>query len=184
MYRSIILFAAICGLGLLPVANAVAGTEAIPLVPPQTRVEFTTYAMGLFPLRGHFERFAGELRLDNAHPADCSVTLNVEVGSLVMADPRRAKLALGPKLLDQGAYPQLLYSGSCGAGGNTGVLTLHGISKKVDLAVTRDGEKVAAEGTLHRQDFGIDGLPGIIGARITVTLVVRLPEDIARLIKP
>ena len=184
MYRFIILFAAVGGLGLLPAGNAIAATEEIPLVPPQTRVEFTTYAMGLFPLRGHFERFAGALRLDTAHPADCSVTLHVEVASLVMADPGRVKLALGPKLLDQDAYPRLLYTGSCGNGRNTGVLTMHGISKKLDLTVTRDGEMITAEDTVHRQDFGIDGLPGIIGARITVTFLVRLPEDVARLVQP
>ena len=180
-----ILFAACGTLGVLLLPGPCrAGTEAIHLVPPGTQVEFTTYAMGLFPLEGHYDRFTGELRVDPARPADCRVTLDVDVGSLVMADPSRVRLALGPKLLDQGAYPHLLYAGTCGGGHATGVLTMHGVSKPVDLMTRRDGPLVTAQGSLHRQDFGIDGLPGLIGARITITFLVRLPMEVARLVDP
>ena len=56
---------------LLP-GEAGAEPRQIPLAPPGTSAEFTSYAMGLGPIAGRFTRFSGELQVDPAHVQDCT----------------------------------------------------------------------------------------------------------------
>ena len=164
--------------------SANAQPREIPLTPPGTKAEFTTYALGLWPIPGHFTRFTGQLQVDPAHAQDCTVTLNIDVSSLEMADPERARLATGPKLLDQPRYPSLTYQGSCAGGRAAGLLTMHGVTHRLELTAKRTGRVVTATGTLHRQDYGLDGLPGLIGRTIKLTFAVSLPDDLAVLVDP
>ena len=156
----------------------------IPLTPPDTRAEFTTYAMGLWPLEGHFTRFTGQLTVDPAHTQDCAVTLQIDVASLQMADPARTRIAVGPKLLNQPQFPTLSYQGSCAGGQAAGLLTMHGVTRPLVLAARRTGQTVTATGTLHRQDYGIDAMPGLVGRTIKLTFAVSLPEDLAAIVAP
>ncbi len=170
-------------LACLPAA-AHAQTRQVALLPPATRAEFTSYAMGLWPITGHFTRFTGQLQVDPAHAQDCTVTLNIDVSSLEMADPERARTATGPKLLDAPQFPTLTYQGSCAGGRAAGLLTMHGVTRKLELTARRTGQVVTAFGTLHRQDYGIDGLPGLIGRTVKLTFAVSLPDDLAALVDP
>ena len=153
----------------------------LTLAPPGTSVRFTTYAMGVFPLTGHFDHFAGALDVDPASPNTCTVTLDISVASLQMADPDRTKQALGPALLDAAAYPHLTYQGSCVGGRASGMLTMHGVTRHLDLTATRQGETVTAEGTLRRADYGVTGMPGLLGRSIRITFAVCLPDGLAGL---
>ncbi len=182
--------ALLCGNGLLALlacslpAETRAQTRQIPLVPPGTRAEFTSYAMGLWPIAGHFTRFTGQLQVDPAHAEACSVILTIDVASLEMTDPDRARTATGPKLLDAPHFPTLTYQGSCAGGHAAGMLTLHGVTRRLELTATRRGQVVTAVGTLHRQDYGVDGLPGLISRTIQLTFTVSLPGDLAALVDP
>jgi len=161
-----------------------AETRHLPLAPPQTRAEFTTYAMGLWPLAGHFTQFSGDITVDPAHADLCTVSLDIDVASLEMADPERARLAVGPKLLNQAEFPKLTYRGTCAGGRAAGMLTMHGVTKPLFLTATRTGATVTATGSLKREDFGIDGMPGLIGRTIKLSFAVQLPEDVATLVRP
>ena len=164
--------------------NATALTAAarqVALTPPGTSVQFTTYAMGLFPLAGHFNSFTGELNVDPSNPNTCAVSLDISVASLQMADPSRTKDALSPSLLDAASYPHLIYQGSCVGGHASGMLTMHGITKKLELTATRQGDTVTAQGTLRRQEYGVTGLPGLLGRTIRITFAVSLPDGLASL---
>ncbi len=158
-----------------------AANRQVALTPPATSVQFTTYAMGLFPLTGHFDRFAGELDVDPTNPNTCAVSLDISVASLQMADPSRAKDAVGPSLLDAAAYPHLTYQGSCAGGHASGMLTMHGVTRPLELTATRQGDTVTAQGTLHRQEYGVTGLPGLLGRTIRITFAVSLPDGLAKL---
>ena len=166
------------------VSPAKADPQQIPLTPPATQAEFTTYAMGLWPIQGHFTRFSGELSVDPVRTADCTVSLHIDVASLVMADPDRAKLAVGPKLLDEARFPTLSYQGSCAGGRAAGLLTMHGVTRPLVLEARREGGTVTATGTLRRQDFGVDGMTGLIGRTIKLTFAVALPGGLASRMAP
>ncbi len=164
--------------------EARAEPRQIPLAPPGTSAEFTSYAMGLWPIAGHFTRFSGRLQVDPAHAQDCTVSLNIDVSSLEMADPARARTAMGPKLLDASRFPTLSYQGSCAGGHAAGMLTMHGVTRGLALSARRAGQVVTATGTLHRQDYGIDGLPGLVGRTIKLSFAVSLPGELAALVDP
>ena len=168
----------------LPAIPCRAQLRQVPLAPPATRAEFTTYAMGVWPLAGHFSRFTGQITVDPAHAETCGVSLDIDVASLEMDDPGRARLAIGPKLLDQADFPRLTYQGSCAGGHAAGRLTMHGVTRPIELTAHRNGQIVTATGSLRRQDFGVDGLAGVIGRTIKLTFAVQLPDDLATLVDP
>ncbi len=156
----------------------------VDLTPASTQISFTTFAMGLFPLGGHFTRFHGELQYDPADADACSVALDIDVASLSMADPARVRTALGPRLLNAAAFPNMTYHGTCSGGLATGLLTMHGATRPVSLSLVNDGAKMLARGDLHRQDFGLTGLPGLVGRTIRIAFAVTLPVRLAKPASP
>ncbi len=171
-------------LALLPAKACRAQVRHVVLAPPGTQASFTTYAMGLWPMEGHFDRFTGDIAVDPAHAESCAVSIDIDVASLQMADPVRARLAIGPKLLDQPDFPLLAYRGTCAGGRAAGLLTMHGVTLPLQLTTRRNGQVITAIGSLRRGDFGIDGLPGMIGRTIKLSFVVQLPNDLAMLVAP
>lgn len=172
-------------LGLIVVPSRIQATQTVvPLLPGTTTIDLTIYAMGLFGLPAHFTRFSGSLRVDPDTPADCRVSVQIEAASLQMEDAGRARLATGPNLLDAARYPQLSYAGSCAGGQAEGALSLHGVTRKLTLTAIRDGDRIEATGTIRRGDFGIDGLPGMIGRTIKLRFTAQLPPGLAARIDP
>jgi polyisoprenoid-binding protein YceI len=160
--------------------HAAAGT-AIALAPPASRLDYTVFALGLFPIDANFQDFAGSLTVDPHDPSRCAVVLTVRIASLHMADPARNKLALSASVLDAARFPSMHFSGTCADAGAAlaGTLTLHGVTRPLTLAVTRDGTHVTATGMLRRSDYAIGGLPGLVGQRIRFRLAADLPADTA-----
>lgn len=156
----------------------------VRLVPGTATIGLTVYAMGLLPMLGRFQRFSGSLVIDTDQADACAVTLDVEVGSLKMNDGPRTRMALGPGLLDAAHFPSLHYAGTCSAGASTGALTLHGVTRDISLAAQRSGDVVSATGSLRRGDYGIDGLPALIGRRVEMHLSVTLPPGLAARLHP
>ena len=167
------------GLGLLAAllatSPALAEPQTIRLQPDTTRIDFTTYALSMFSLVGHFSQFTGQLQIDPLQPQHCNIDIDINVTSLSMADPARVRQALAPDMLDAAAFPHLLYHGTCIPGQATGMLTLHGVSRPLQLTTARAGDEVHASGSLLRQDFGIAGMPGLVGRTIRIGFRVRLP---------
>lgn len=168
--------ALVLGALIATASDAQAGLRTIPLQPATARIDFTTYALGLFPLAGHFAAFTGALQIDPAQPDSCTITLDVDVASLAMADPTRTRQALAPDMLDATAYPHLTYRGTCSGGYANGTLTLHGTTRPLQLATFRRGDDLRASGTLHRQDFGITGMQHLVGRTIAIGFTVALPQ--------
>ena len=162
--------------------------EAAPLTmqiePDNARIGLTVFAVGLFPVPGEFHRFSGNLRVDPASPGSCDVSLDVTVASLQMDDPGRTPVALGPRLLDAAHFPTLHYSGTCSAGVATGLLTMHGVTHPLSFTASRDGDAVDARGSLRRGDFGVSGLPGLVGRRVDMRFSVTLPPGLAAQLQP
>ena len=56
---------------------------------------------------------------------------------------------------------------------------MHGVTQPLSLAPQRAGDEISATGSLRRQDFGVVGLPGLIGRRVDLLLSVTLPPGLA-----
>ena len=149
--------------------------QPVPLAPPASRLRYTVYALGLMPIQADFERFAGSLEYDPAKPANCRVRIKVEVASLHMDDPDRNRIALGVTMLDAAHYPSMRFSGRCQGAKLVGDLTLHGVTHRLSMTVSRNGTHVAATGVVQRREFGIKGLPGLVGEHVRFRLDADLP---------
>jgi polyisoprenoid-binding protein YceI len=162
---------------MLPAGGASAAE--MKLIPSDTHINLTVYAMGLFPQNGHFSNFTGTLSIDPGHPESCHVAMQVQVASLAMPTETATRTALGPTVLDAVHFPTLAYQGDCKPASTAGQLTLHGVTRPLTLTATRDANHIAASGVLRRQDYDIRGLPGLIGSMIHIVFSVDLPPDLA-----
>lgn len=165
---------ALCGAALLCRA-AGAAPQTLALTPANAKLSLTVYALGFFPLPGIYHRFSGTLDIDLAHPAFCHVRLSVEQSSLTMSDPARARRALAPDMLDAARFPTMDFDGACQGGAIEGALSLHGITRPLSLALRRAGANVTGEGRLIRHDYGIDGMPHLLGQDIKIHFATTLP---------
>jgi len=165
---------ALCGATWLSQAAA-AAPETLTLTPANAKLALTVYAMGFFPLPGDYQHFSGTLAIDPAHPGFCSVRLTVDQSSLTMSDPARARRALAPDMLDAARFPTMDFAGACQNNAIAGTLTLHGVTHPLSLTLRRSGTMVGGEGRLIRHDYGIEGMPHLLGQMIKIHFSATLP---------
>ena len=162
---------------LLPLL-LIAGTawsDQVPLRPPATAVELRTYGFGLIPFDGNFTRLQGWMRYNPSNTDVCQVMLDIEAGSLTMANETIRDHIIGPGMMDVARYPGLSFQGACDGKAVVGDLTMHGETHKVTLNYTRSAAgTVVATGELRRAEWGITGSPLIGGSIIRIR--VMLPD--------
>jgi polyisoprenoid-binding protein YceI len=146
------------------------------LDPSNSRISYTVNVAGLFPVRGAFRQFHGTVRADAAHPGACQVDVTVDVASLAMDSPARRRRALAPGMLDAAHYPTMHFTGACAPPGLAGALTMHGVTHGLALTLRPAHGRLAATGSLRRQDYGVTGLPVVIGSRVVIELSAPLPQ--------
>jgi polyisoprenoid-binding protein YceI len=162
---------------LLPLL-LIAGTawsEQLPLHPPTTAVELRTYGFGLFPFDGNFTRLQGWMRYDPSSTDFCQVMLEIEAGSLTMANETIRDHIIGPDMMDVARFPSLSFHGACNGNAVDGDLTMHGQTHKVALSYRRSAGTVVATGELRRAEWGITGSPLIGGSIIRIRVVLPDP---------
>jgi polyisoprenoid-binding protein YceI len=161
---------------LLLAAQAAAQTVAI--TPANGRIGYTVFALGLLPVRGHFEHFAGSITWLPGHPDSCQVDVEVAVASLRMDDPGRQRAALAPGMLDAAAYPSLHFSGACAADLVTGRLSLHGITRPFAVTWQYMPQQIVGYGALRRTDFGVNGLAAVLSPTVHIRFSIALPATL------
>jgi polyisoprenoid-binding protein YceI len=171
---------AVLGASLLRPAAAASPPQAaaprtLALTPATAKLGLTVYALGFIPVTGNYPRFSGTIDIDPAHPDFCRVLVTVDQASLDMGDPTRTRHALAPDMLDAAKFPTMRYAGDCRGDAIEGVLTLHGITHPLSMSLRRSGTKVSGEGRLMRQDYGIDGMPHLLGQGIRIHFSTTLP---------
>ena len=83
--------------------------------------------------------------------------------------------ALEPDMLAPDQFPTMHFTGRCQPGGLAGTLTMHGVSQPVSFVMHRTASGFTAWGALRRQDFGIDGLPHLVGSQVRIKLTAPMP---------
>jgi polyisoprenoid-binding protein YceI len=175
------LSAVLAAAALLAAAPTLAGAAArqIPLAPPVARIGYTVFALGVLPVVATFERFEGTVLQDPARPNDCRVQVTIDVASMQMDDPERRRQALAPDMLDAADFPTMHFDGACQGDRKTqslvGNLTLHGVTRRLTLAMHRNGTQVNCVGRVVRGDFGILGMGDLVAPIVRIDLNVSLP---------
>ncbi len=159
-------------------APARADTQRLPLAPPATTIAYTAYALGVLPIHAVFDRFSGSVTVTRANPLRCTIDVSVDVASLHMDNPDRQREVLSADMLDANRFPKMLFTGSCTPAGIAGVLTLHGVTRKLTLVLHQARGQIICTGSLRRYDFGVNGLSGIVASRVRLQLVTAAPQGL------
>jgi polyisoprenoid-binding protein YceI len=187
--------ALITSLAMAATAVAQAGTWQID--PPHSSAQFSVRHLGVSTVRGAFMKVSGSAKYDPADPSKGSLDATIEAASVDTRVEMRDNDLRSPNFLDVQKFPTITFHSkqtkAAGAGKLqiTGDLTIHGVTKEVVLDV--DGPSAAikdpwgnqrigasASTKIKRQDFGVNGAPGIVGDDITITIDAELIQPPAK----
>jgi len=166
-----------------------AGTWAID--PVHSEVSFSVRHMMVGKVRGRFTRFGGEIQTSEGGAP--SVTASVDLDSIDTQNPQRDEHIRSGDFFDTASHPTLSYrsTGVRQERGDLvvdGELTLHGVTRRVPLALevggvtkdpygnTRAGFTASAE--IDRRDYGItiqmpmDGGGVVVGDKVRIGLEI------------
>lgn len=138
--------------------------------PTHTSIGFSARHAMVAKVRGQFNEFAGSLTLDGSDPSASSAQLTVETASIDTRNPDRDGHLKSADFLDVESFPTLTFTSTSVSGNGesfvvTGDITIHGVTKSVDvkfelLGVSTDpwgGVRIGFEGSteISRKDFGL-----------------------------
>lgn len=136
-------------------------------------VAFKLRHMGVSWTKGTFKSFDGTIKYDAAKPEDTAINVTIQVDSIDTDNEGRDKHLKTADFFDAEKYPTIVFKSTKvvdhkdGTMTVTGDLTMHGITKAVDLEVTELGPEVyieefkitkravSAKTTINRLDFGV-----------------------------
>jgi len=188
-------FALITALAVAATAAAQTGTWQID--PNHSAAQFSVRHLGVSTVRGAFTKVSGSAKHDPADPSKDSLDATIDTNSVDTRVEMRDKDLRSPHFLEVEKYPTMIFHSKAtkvaGPGKLliTGDLTIHGVTKEVVLDV--DGpsapikdpwgnQRIGASATtkITRQDFGVNGAPGVVGDEITITIDVELIQPQAK----
>jgi polyisoprenoid-binding protein YceI len=167
--------------------TAKAGTYTID--PDHTQVIFAIRHEGLSTFYGRFSKISGGLTFDPASPQTSALNVTIDMTGIETHVDALDK-ELRDSVFNAEKFPTATFVStgitktSDNAGTVTGNLTLNGITKPVTLTVTFNGGRNSpipfqpyrigfdATGTIHRADFGLDGMvwSGFVGNDVTLMI--------------
>ena len=142
-----------------------------------SRFGFSVTHLGIASFNGQFKNYTITVSNTAADFSDAVIELSAEVGSIDTDNEMRDEHLKGADFFDAAKYPQLTFKSTSfkkvkGKSYKlTGDLTLHGVTKKVELDVTYNGSATNPQskkelagfkvsGFIKRSDFGIaTGMP-------------------------
>jgi polyisoprenoid-binding protein YceI len=175
-----------------------AAQDAWQLDPPHSSAQFSVRHLGVSTVRGAFTKVSGSVVYDPANLNKSSIQAAIEAASVDTRVEMRDNDLRSPRFLDAQKYPTITFQSKKveAAGADklkvTGDLTIHGVTKEVVLDVDgptpsikdpmgKDRLRMGASATtkINRNDFGVSGLPGIVGDDITITLDVEMTKPVS-----
>ena len=108
-------------------------------------IQFRVHHLGYSWLYGRFNNFSGKFSYDEAAPEKASLEVNIKTSSVDSNHAERDKHLRGDDFLDVDKYPEATFvsssytPGKDGKGVLKGNLTLHGITKPVEIEVESIG---------------------------------------------
>jgi polyisoprenoid-binding protein YceI len=190
-----LVFTFVTALAMAATAAAQAGTWQID--PNHTAAQFSVKHLGVSTVRGAFTKVTGTAKHDPADPSKDSLEATIDANSVDTRVEMRDKDLRSPNFLDVQKYPTITFHSKqvkvVGPGKLqfAGDLTIHGVTKEVVLDVDGPSAPIkdpwgnqrigtSASTTITRQDFGVNGAPGVVGDEITITIDTELTQPPAK----
>jgi polyisoprenoid-binding protein YceI len=182
-------FTALTALAFAAAAAAQAGTWQID--PNHTSAQFAVKHLAVSTVRGAFMKVSGSAQYDPADPSKDSVDITIDANSVDTRVQMRDNDLRSPNFLDVQKYPTITFKSKQvkSAGGGKlqmiGDLTIHGVTKEVVLDVDGPSAPIkdpwgnqrigaSASTKVNRKDFGVNGLPAVVGDDINITIDTEL----------
>jgi polyisoprenoid-binding protein YceI len=175
-----------------------AAQNAWQLDPQHSSAQFSVRHLGVSTVRGAFTKVSGSVVYDPANLGKSSIQATIDAASVDTRVDMRDNDLRSPRFLDAQKFPTITFQSkkleAAGAGKLkvTGDLTIKGVTKEVVLDVDgpspsikdplgKDRLRMGASATtkINRNDFGVSGLPGIVGDDITITLDVEMTKPVS-----
>ena len=172
-----------------------AAQDAWQIDPKHSAAQFSVRHLGISTVRGAFTKVSGSVQYDPANLGKSSIQATIDAASVDTRVEMRDNDLRSPRFLDAQKFPTITFQSKKveAAGADklkvTGDLTIHGVTKEVVLDVDgptpaikdpmgKDRLRMGASATtkINRNDFGVSGLPGIVGDDITITLDVEMTK--------
>lgn len=146
-------------------------------------IQFRVQHLGYSWLYGRFNDFDGTFTYDADDPKSAKVSVKIDTSSVDSNHAERDKHLRSPDFLDVEMFPEATFESTAFDGKTlTGNLTLHGVTKSIDIAVEKIGEgkdpwggyRAGFEGktTFAMADFGIKKSLGPKSANVEMILSV------------
>lgn len=184
-------------LALATAASAAAQAGTWKLDPNHSSAQFSVRHLGVSTVRGAFVKVSGSAMYDPADPNKDSVDVSIDASSVDTRVQMRDNDLRSPNFLDVQRYPAITFkSKQTKAAGDgklqiVGDLTIHGVTKEVVLDVEGPSAPIkdpwgnqrigaSASTKINRKDFGVNGLPGVVGDEINITIDTELTQSQAQ----
>ncbi len=156
-------------------------------------IAFSVRHLMISKVRGSFGKWSGKLEHNEADPTRSKIEVRIDASSVDTREEKRDAHLRSPDFFDVATHPELVFtSTSIAADGDgyvvRGDLTLHGVTRPVELAVESLGrgkdpwgnERVAfaAKTTINRRDFGLNWNQALETGGILVGEKVEIELDV------
>lgn len=192
--RSLLASAALAAAALVSVGvgRAQGASEGYAIDPVHSSIIFRCLHLNTSYVYGRFNDFSGTFVVDDANPAACSVTMDVKAETVDTGTKKRDDHLRTADFLNVAQFPTIAFRSTAvkktaAAGGKetyavTGNLTLHGVTKSIDVVMSKIGtgkdpqgkQRMGLEGTIEiqRSDFGMTFMADMLGDTIRFTVTV------------
>ena len=185
------------GVALLTVllTAAAARADKWQLDPAHSTIEFTVRHLMISNVRGHFDKFSGEVTADGQDPNSVKITATIDAASINTGVERRDGHLKSADFLEVEKFPTLTFvskkieSAGEGKWKVNGDLTLHGVTKEVELdidgptPIMKDPQGksrvgASATATINRKEFGVNWNKAleaggvVVGDKVAVSIEV------------
>jgi polyisoprenoid-binding protein YceI len=140
--------------------------------PAHTSAQFKVRHMMIANVKGEFDKVSGTVNFDPANPSAASIEASIDVASISTRDEQRDADLKSPNFFDVEKYPAITFKSKkvTATSGDSftvvGDLTIHGVTKEVDLTVEELTDEAkdpwgnlrrgaSARTRIHRKDFGM-----------------------------
>jgi polyisoprenoid-binding protein YceI len=172
---------------LLVFALAAVATQAQTwkLDPAHSSVDFSIKHFGISNVKGGFDKLDGSVAGDPKAPASLVPEITIQATSVNTNSEKRDEHLRTADFFDVAKFPTIAFKSEKtevreGKLFLEGTLTLHGVSKKVEIPYEANGPvvdpykntRIGLEGsfTLKRSDYGMTSFPGVVGDDVMVDI--------------
>jgi polyisoprenoid-binding protein YceI len=146
-------------------------------------INFKVSHLGYSYIFGRFNKFEGNFTQDADNPSASKVSVTIDTDSLDTNHAERDGHLRGADFLDVGSHPTITfestaYSGDGSRGQLEGNLTMHGVTKSIEIEVHHIGEgddpwggyRSGYSGTvdLNASDFGLPAWVGVLQVELSI----------------